>query len=458
MWDRRGRDPPYAHRLHGRSLRPAHRPDGGDDDPPRYRRHDPHLSSAGAAGRGGELPRVLRRPGDASPLAGVRRRGGRGVMRVPFLDLGAQEAAVGAAVRAAVNDVLASHHYILGPRVAAFEEAMAAYTGLPHAIGVASGTDALVLALDALGVGPGTAVVTTPFSFFATASTIVRLGGRPIFADIEAETLNLDPTAVATVVERATTPVAGIVPVHLFGRLAPMDALGGLADRHGLWLLEDAAQALGARANGSGVGRGSRAACLSFYPTKNLGGVGDGGMVLTHDAALAARVRQERHQGQVAPYLHGSIGLCSRLDALQAAALHAKLPHLDTWNAGRRRVAESYAARFVERGLAGRPGAPLVLPASAGAAHVFHQYVVRARARDALRAHLTDLGIGTMVYYGVPLHQQPALAHLGYRPGTFPEAERAASEVLALPIYPELTGAQVDMVVEGVAGFYRDAR
>ncbi len=373
---------------------------------------------------------------------------------VPFLDLAAQDATVGAAVRAAVAEVLASHQYILGPYLERFEAATAAYAGVPHALGVSSGTDALAMALQALGVGPGTLVVTTPFSFFATASTIVRVGGRPLFVDIDPVTFNLAPDAVADALAHADRPVAGLVPVHLFGRLAPMPALAALAARHGCWLLEDAAQAIGARQDGVGVGRLGSAACLSFYPTKNLGGIGDGGMVLTRDAALAARVRQERHQGQVAPYVHESIGLCGRLDAVQAAALHAKLGHLDAWNLGRRRVAEWYGALFAERGLAGHPEAPLVLPAPVGEAHVFHQYVVRARARDALRGHLTAHGVGTQVYYGVPLHLQPALAHLGYRPGAFPEAERAAAEVLALPIYPELTDAQVTTVVEAIAAFY----
>ncbi len=376
-------------------------------------------------------------------------------MTVPFLDLRAQDAVVGDAVRAALAEVMASQQFVLGPHVERFEAAMAEYCGVPHAIGVGSGTDALVLSLQALGARPGTAVLTTPFSFFASASAIARAGARPLFADVDAATLNLDPDAAAAVLAGAGGDVVGMVAVHLFGRLAPMPALGALAERHGIWLVEDAAQAAGARDRGVAAGAFGRAGCLSFYPTKNLGGVGDGGMVLTADAAVAAYVRQERHQGQVAPYRHGSLGVCSRLDALQAAALGAKLPHLDRWNAGRREIAARYGALLAAAGLAAGAGAPLVLPQPAGAAHVFHQYVVRARARDALRAHLAEAGVQTQVYYSVPLHLQPALAHLGLRPGAFPEAERAAAEVLALPIYPELEPAQVETVVESVARFYR---
>jgi dTDP-4-amino-4,6-dideoxygalactose transaminase len=377
-------------------------------------------------------------------------------VNVPFLDLGAQDAAIGAEVRAAIAEVLASRQFVLGPHVERFEAAMAAYCGVGHAIGVASGTDALLLALAALGAGPGRAVVTTPFSFFSTASTILRLGARPVFADVDPVTLNLDPAAAAAAVDDARgDEVVGLVPVHLFGRLAAMPALRKLAERRGLWVVEDAAQAIGARADGVAAGAFGRAAAHSFYPTKNLGALGDGGMVVTSDAAAAARIRQERHQGQVAPYVHGSLGLCSRLDALQAAALGAKLRHLDDWNARRRAVAGWYETLLAEAKLTGAPGAPVVTPPPAGEAHVFHQYVVRVRERDRLRAHLAAAGIGTMVYYPRPLHLQPALGALGIQAGAFPEAERAASEVLALPIYPELTRPHVETVVEGIARFYR---
>jgi dTDP-4-amino-4,6-dideoxygalactose transaminase len=377
-------------------------------------------------------------------------------VKVPFLDLGAQDAAIGGEIRAAIADVLASRQFILGPHVERFEAAMAAYCGVRHAIGVASGTDALLLALAALGAGPRRAVVTAPFSFFSTASTILRLGARPVFADVDPVTLNLDPAAAAAAVEEARSEeVVGLVPVHLFGRLAAMPALRALAERRGLWIVEDAAQAIGARVDGVAAGAFGRAAALSFYPTKNLGALGDGGMVVTSDEVVAARIRQERHQGQVAPYVHGSLGLCSRLDALQAAALGAKLPHLDRWNARRRTVAGWYDALLAEADLTGRAGAPVVTPPPAGEAHVYHQYVVRARERDPLRTHLAAAGIGTMVYYPRPIHLQPALAQLGIRAGAFPEAERAANEVLALPIYPELGRPQVETVVEAIAGFYR---
>jgi len=332
---------------------------------------------------------------------------------------------------------------------------MAAYCGAKYAVGVGSGTDALALALAALGVGPGTTVLTTPFSFFATASVVARLGARVVFADVEPRTLNLAPAAAAAVLERTSEPVVGILPVHLFGRIADMPAFDALARRRGLWLVEDAAQAVGARVAGRMAGTFARAGCLSFYPTKNLGGIGDGGMILTDDDALAARLRQDRHHGQVEPYVHERVGLCSRLDAVQAAALGAKLPHLDAWNARRRTVAAAYTEAFRAAGVAGDPDAPLVLPKPAGDAHVFHQYVVRARERDALAAHLQAAGVATQVYYRVPLHVQAALRAHVVAPLPLPEAERAAREVLALPIYPELADAAVRAVVDATAAFYR---
>jgi dTDP-4-amino-4,6-dideoxygalactose transaminase len=378
-----------------------------------------------------------------------------GAVTVPFLDLRPQDAEVGAAVRAAVAEVLASQQLVLGPHVARFEAAMAAYAGVPHAVGVNSGTDALALALTALGVGPGTRVLTTPFSFFATASTIARLGARPVFADIDPRTLNLDPEAAARALAHAAGPVSGMVVVHLFGRLADMDALGDLARRHGLWILEDAAQAAGARATPERACVLGPVGALSFYPTKNLGGIGDGGMLLTTDPELADRARRDRAHGMVAPYVHATLGLCSRLDAVQAAALAAKLPHLDGWNARRRTVASWYAAHLGARGLSGVAGAPLALPDPAGESHVFPVYCVRARARDALERHLAAAGIGTQVYYRVPLHRQAPVASCAEEPVGLPEAERAAGDVLALPMYPQLSEEQVVRVVEAIAAFYR---
>ena len=376
-------------------------------------------------------------------------------MSIPFIDLRAQDGEVGAAVRAAVSAVLADQQLVLGAHVERFETAMASYCGVPHAVGVGSGTDALALALSGLGVGPGSRVLTTPFSFFATASTIARLGARPVFADIDPHTLNLDPAAAADALARAGGLVAGIVAVHLFGRLADMTALGALAERHGLWIVEDAAQAVGARADGRRAGTFGRAGSLSFYPTKNLGGIGDGGMLLTGDETLAARARRDRHQGQVAPYVHETIGLCSRLDAVQAAALAAKLPSLDGWNERRRSVAGWYAEHFRGRGLAGAPAAPLELPEPAAEAHVFHVYTVRARARDALARALATAGVGTQVYYRVPLHRQAPLMACAEIPAGVPEAERAAGEVMALPMYPQLSEEHVVRVVDAVESFYR---
>ncbi len=375
-------------------------------------------------------------------------------MRVPFLDLAAQDAEVGAAVRAAVGEVLDGRRYILGPHVERFETAMAAYCGAAHAVGVASGTDALALALMALDLRPGDVVLTTPFSFFATASVVVRLGGRPLYADVDPVTLNLDPAAARDAIARAPGRVVGMVPVHLFGRLAPMPELAALAAAHGLWVVEDAAQAAGARAHGRMAGTFGRVGCLSFYPTKNLGGIGDGGMLITDDGALADRVRRLRHHGQVAPYVHAEVGLCSRLDAVQAAALAAKLPRLDAWNARRRQVAAWYTERFVAAGVAGRRDAPLRLPEPAGDAHVFHQYVIRTPGRDGLARHLAAAGIGTQVYYPLPLHRQPALAPLAAETSC-PEAERAAAEVLALPMYPQLDEPQVAAVVDAVVRYLR---
>lgn len=378
-------------------------------------------------------------------------------MSVPFIDLPAQARRLGGALEAAVAEVLASQQCILGPHVERFEAAVAEYAGARHALGVGSGTDALLLALAALGVGPGMRVVTTPFSFFATASTIARLGARPVFADVDPATLNLRPDAVARVLAEDGEGIAGLLPAHLYGRMADLDALGALAARHDLWVLEDAAQAIGARDAVGAAGTRGRAGCLSFYPTKNLGGIGDGGMVLTDDDALAARVRIDRNQGMDAPYRHVTLGACSRLAAVNAAALAVKLRHLDAWNARRRAIAARYDAAFRAVGLAAADGGPLGLPPLGGDEHVWHQYVVRSGRRDALARHLAAAGVATQVYYPIPLHRQPALAGRADVPHPLPEAERAATEVLALPIHAELADAQVDCVVEAVVAFHRRA-
>ncbi|HVV50271.1 MAG TPA: DegT/DnrJ/EryC1/StrS family aminotransferase [Polyangia bacterium] len=360
--------------------------------------------------------------------------------RIAMLDLEAQHAPLGEALRAAAARVLGSGRFILGPEVAAFERELAAAAGVAEAVGVSSGTDALVALLMAEGVGPGDEVVTTPYSFIATAEAIVRVGARPVFADVDPETANLDPAAAAARVGGRTR---ALLAVHLFGRPAPLAPLADLCARAGLRLYEDAAQAIGA----AGVGRG-RAAALSFFPSKNLGGFGDGGAVLTDDAALAAAVRQVRSHGAADKARHERLGGNFRLDELQAALLRVKLPHLGGWTADRRRL----AARYRDRLGAAPVGLP---PAEAGA--VWNQFVVRVPAdrRAALRRHLDARGIDTAVYYPLPLHLQPALAFLGHRPGDFPNAERAAAESLALPIHPGLTDAALDRVAAAVADFFR---
>jgi dTDP-4-amino-4,6-dideoxygalactose transaminase len=369
-------------------------------------------------------------------------------MTVPLLDLRAQHAALAEELRDAVARVLQSQQFVLGPEVAALEAELAAYSRVRHAVGCASGTDALLLALLALGVGPGDEVVTTPFSFFATASSIWRAGARPRFADIDPRTYNIDPAQA----ERAVTPrTRALMPVHLYGQCAEMDALSEIAARHNLPVVEDAAQAVGAEDAERRAGSLGRVGCFSFYPTKNLGGAGDGGMLTTNDDALAARLRRLRVHGGETEYLHREVGLNSRLDSIQAAILRVKLPRLDAWSDARRARADGYTRLLSE-------AAPeIVTPAvREGARHIFHQYVVRVPgdSRDALAGYLKHRGVGTKVYYPVPLHLQECFRPLGYREGDFPEAERAARETLALPLYPELTDEQQAYVVESIRDFF----
>jgi dTDP-4-amino-4,6-dideoxygalactose transaminase len=355
-------------------------------------------------------------------------------VRVPLLDLKRQWQAIGPEVEAAALRVLKSGQYVLGPEVDAFEAEMAERMRLPHAIAVSSGSDALLVALWALGVGPGDEVVTTSLSFFATVGAIVRLGATPVFVDVEPDGLNLDIDAAARAV---TARTKAIVPVHLFGRVVPLRSLVGKVP-----IVEDAAQAVGA----TGVCEYGVAATLSFFPSKNLGAAGDGGMVLTRDAQLADKIRLMRQHGSKPKYVHALIGGNFRIDALQAAILRAKLPHLDNWN---RRRAKN-ATRLREHLL----GTPLELP-TATPGHLWHQYVVRAPQRDALREHLKQHEIDTEVYYPVPLHLQSCFAPLGYKRGDFPEAERACEEVLALPVHPDLDDAQLDFMCETIHRFYR---
>jgi dTDP-4-amino-4,6-dideoxygalactose transaminase len=396
-------------------------------------------------------------------------------MHVPLLDLQAQYAAIASEIQAAIAAVLASQRFVLGPDGAACEAELARYCRVAAAVGVASGSDALLLALMAIGVGRGDEVITTPYTFFATAAAVVRLGATPVFVDIEPRTLNLDVDQVAT---RVTSRTKAIIPVHLFGQCADMAPLLTLARQRGLIVIEDAAQAIGAEyrlptADGvseTAAGGWCRAGtmgqlgCLSFYPSKALGAYGDAGMVLTNDATLAERLRALRNHGESGKYQHEMLGINSRLDELQAAVLRVKLRYLEAWIAARQAAAARYEQLFQEAGLAGPPGLvdgdkPLALPVVApGRSHIFYVYAIRARQRDRLRDHLTAHGVGTEVYYPTPLHLQPCLAALGYRAGDFPEAEQAARESLALPMFPELSAGQQRYVVEQIAAFYRGRR
>jgi dTDP-4-amino-4,6-dideoxygalactose transaminase len=367
-------------------------------------------------------------------------------MSVPLLDLQGQYRPLRDQILAAVAGVCDSQRFIGGPEVENFEKEVAAYLGVPHAIGLSSGTDALLIALMALGVGPGDEVITPTFSFFATAGCVTRVGATPRLVDIDPATFNIDPASL----EAAITPrTKVIIPVHLYGQCADMDAVMALAARHGIVVLEDAAQAIGSTHKGRPAGSIGRAGCFSFFPSKNLGAFGDAGMLTTTDETLAHEVRLLRNHGAEPKYFHKRIGGNFRLDALQAAILRIKLPHLDGWTKGRQANADRYDALFRERGLLGR----VTLPARApDRNHIFNQYVIRMADRDAVRARLDARGIGTEIYYPVPFHLQECFAPLGYRKGDFPAAEAAAAETLAIPIYGELTEAQQREVVDAIAG------
>lgn len=367
---------------------------------------------------------------------------------VPLLELEAQHRSIASEVESAALDVLRSGRWVLGETVAQFESTIARKLDVEHAIGVASGSDALLLALMALDVKPGDEIVTSPFSFFATAAAVVRLGATPVFADIDPVDYGLAFSSVSAVL---TGKTRAILPVHLYGQCGDLRSLDAVARHHRLPIVEDAAQAIGADRDGWRIGDGDLA-CLSFYPTKNLGAAGDAGLVTTQDDHLAARVRRLRTHGAETRYEHVEVGINSRLDAIQAAILTVKLRHLDDWNAARRACATRYDELLGAAGLEGEVATPL---APAGSTHVFHQYVIRAARRDELRAHLRERGVASEVYYPIPLHLQPCFASLGYARGDFPEAERAAAEVLALPIYPELAPEAQDHVVASVRSFYR---
>lgn len=366
--------------------------------------------------------------------------------KIPILDLKAQNASVRADVDKAIRRVIDSGVFILGPEVQAFEAEVAAYLGVKHAIGVSSGTDALLVALMALEVGAGDEVILPPFTFFATAGCVARTGAKPVFVDIDPGTFNLDPRKV----EAAITPrTKAIVPVHLFGQACDMDALRRIASARNLPLIEDAAQAIGASTVEGKVGGLGTLACFSFFPSKNLGCFGDGGLVTTNDDALAEKVRVLRTHGSKSKYLHAFVGGNFRLDSLQAAILRVKLPHLDAWAAGRIQNAARYDALFRAANL---PAGVLTPPVKAQPGHVYNQYVIRTRHRDALQKHLEAEGIGTMIYYPLSLHLQECFASLGHKKGDFPESERATEEVLALPIFPEL-GEGVDRIARTIVEF-----
>ncbi len=372
---------------------------------------------------------------------------------IPALDLHAQFREIETDVRAAMDRVLASQHFILGREGEALEREIADYSGAQHGIGVSSGTDAILVGLMALGIGSGDEVVTTPYTFVATATCIARLGARAVMVDIDPDTFALDPTRLDAAI---TARTRAIVPVHLFGQMADMRAVHAVADARHLPVLEDAAQAIGARRDDLPVGRGSIGATLSFFPSKNLGCMGDGGMVISDDADFARRVRLLRNQGQQPKYTSQLVGGNFRLDELQAAVVRAKLPRLDGWTAARQVHAAHYRAAFAERKLA--PSLLTVAPEVPGVRHVYNQLIIRTPQREALLHHLTARGIGCAVYYPVPMHLQPCFADWGHGRGDFPESERAAEQTLSLPLYPELGAASVDRVVDEVATFLEGAR
>ena len=395
-------------------------------------------------------------------------------MRVPLLDLGEQYRALNEPIGEAIDEVLASHRFILGPKVQAFEKAIAAYCNVPHAVGVSSGTDAWLAILMALGIGPGDAVITTPYTFFATAGCIARVGARPLFADIDPETYNIRPSAIQEYIEKNCQAHSGgawrtnrgekiraMVPVHLFGLCCDMDALYEISQHFQLDLIEDAAQAIGAEfpfgESAAKAGTMGEVGFFSFYPSKNLGAVGDAGMIVCQAEALSKKLRAFREHGMEPRYFHHVIGGNFRLDEIQAAILGVKLPFLEKWAAARRAAADFYNAEFARAGLTKKITQPAEPYRDRGLTnhHVFHQYVIRAPMRDALREHLGKREIETAIYYPLGLHEQKCFAYLGYKKGDFPEAERAARETLALPIYPEISREAQRFVVGAIADFYR---
>lgn len=384
-------------------------------------------------------------------------------MKVPLLDLETQYLAIRPEIDRAIAEVMASQHFILGPKVQACEKAIAQYSQCAFGIGVSSGTDALLVCLMAEGIGPGDEVITTPYTFFATAGSIARVGAKPVFVDIDPATYNISTAQIAA---RITDKTRAIMPVHLYGQMAEMNAIMDLAKQHGLVVIEDAAQAIGAEYKGRRAGSIGHYGCFSFFPSKNLGAAGDAGMVVTNDGARAEKLAVLRAHGSQPKYYHKVIGGNFRLDALQGAIVAAKLPHLDDWTARRQKNAARYDQLFAHSGLrvtdssacagkVGGSGAQVVLPKWTQDRHIFNQYVIRIAERDALKATLQAKGIGSEVYYPVPMHLQECFEYLHHKVGEFPESEGAAKETLALPIYPELSDAQAEYVVECVRDFFQ---
>jgi dTDP-4-amino-4,6-dideoxygalactose transaminase len=370
-------------------------------------------------------------------------------MHVPLLDLKEQNASLRFEIEAALGRVLDSNGFILGNEVAALEQELAVYCGVKNAVGCASGSDAILLALMALDVGPGDEVITTPYSFFATVSSITRLNATPVFVDIDPVTYNIDPAQIEA---KITSRTKVIEPVHLYGQCADMPAINSVAEMHGIPVVEDAAQAIGAEEEDVRAGAMGAIGCFSFYPSKNLGGMGDGGFLTTNDDAIAAKLRALRVHGAEDKYHHKYVGLNSRLDGFQGAVLRVKLPHLDAWTDKRRANAGNYHTLFTDAGLTEQ----VILPTErTRSKHIYNQYVIRVPGRrDELRAYLTEKGIGTDIYYPVPLHLQACFAYLGFSKGDIPESEKAAQETLALPIYPELRSEQQEYVVEMISAFF----
>jgi dTDP-4-amino-4,6-dideoxygalactose transaminase len=394
-------------------------------------------------------PMKTKSHGESQPSVAASAEKAAKPMRFPFLDLRTQFAAQREEILAAVTEVFESQQFILGEVVRRFEEAVAGFIGVREAVGCASGTDALELALKACEIGPGDEVITTPFTFGATAAAIANVGARPVFADIQPDTFNINPRLISAAISSKTRAV---IPVHLFGLPADMRPILDMAGKRGFPVIEDAAQAIGAAYQGKLVGSLGALGCFSFYPTKNLGGAGDGGLLTTNDSRLAERLRLLRDQGCREKYQYEILGTNSRLDALQAAVLRVKLPHLNDWTKARQEKARSYREFFAKAGL----DQVVKLPSEAeGSEHVFNLYVLRCPRRDSLKSFLAESGISSEVYYPRPLHLQPAYSYLGYREGQFPEAEKACREVLAIPLYPELAEEHQIEVAGAIAAFYR---